>query len=346
MRILVTGGTGFVGSHVTGALMRAGHDVRLLARSPEKVAATFGPLGIDPPTDVVRGDITDAASIAAAARGGEAVLHAASIFSLDRREAAATRRTNVAGTRNVIEAALAVGMDPIVHVSSYGALIPVADGRLHPDAPPSTGVGPYTTSKAEQERLARQYQAEGLPIVTVMPGSVWGPGDPYFGESDQLAASILKGRLRTLPRRDAFPIVDVRDVAEAMARIFERGRGPRRYLLGGKLVSPAGVADLLAHATGVRRRYLAIPPSMARQGGMAFDLAQRVSPWRLPLTREATQIGTQPLVRVDDSRAEAELEFRKRPLEGTVADTVRWLVHTDRVSPRQAGRLGHQTAVV
>jgi nucleoside-diphosphate-sugar epimerase len=89
-----------------------------------------------------------------------------------------------------------------------------------------------------------------------------------------------------------------------------------------------------------------ITPAMGRQGGVAFEFAQRFLPWRLPLGRESTRIGTQPIVVVDDSRAEAELGFRKRPLDETVADTVRWLVQTRRVSPRQAGRLGNRPAVV
>lgn len=340
MRILVTGGTGFVGAHMTAALLRTGHDVRLLVRSPEKVAPTFAALASQAPGDVVAGDITDAASIARAAEGCDAVLHAASIFSLDQKQRAMIQRSNVAGTRNMLEAALAAGMDPIVHVSSYGSLLPVEPGaRLNPDALPGTGVGPYTSSKAQQERLARQYQGEGLPVVTVMPGSVWGPGDPYFGESSQLAASILKGQMRTLPARKALPIVDVRDLGEATARVFERGMGPRRYLMAGELVSPASLADLLGQVTGHRRHYLKVPPTMARQGGAAFDLIQHVSPWRLPLTREATQIGTQPIGTVDDSRAEADLGFTKRPLRETVEDTVRWLAETGRISAKQAGRL-------
>jgi nucleoside-diphosphate-sugar epimerase len=347
MRVLVTGGTGFVGSWAASALLRCGHGVRLLVRSPEKVAATFGPAGLDAPDDIVRGDITAPPSIAAAAEGCDAILHAASVFSFDRGQREAIRQANVGGTRNVIEAALAAGMDPIVHVSSYGALLPIGpEGRLHPDAPAGAGLGPYTASKAEQERLARQYQAEGLPVVTVMPGSVWGAGDPYFGESDQLAASILKGQQRMLPGRKAIPIVDVRDLAEGVAAIFERGLGPRRYLMGGTLTSPVGVAELLGQVTGRRPHYLKITPAMGRQGGAAFELAQRISPWRLPLTREAAYIGTQPITAVDDSRAEAELAFRKRPVEETVADTVRWLAQTGRVSSRQAGKLAALQPVV
>jgi len=139
-----------------------------------------------------------------------------------------------------------------------------------------------------------------------------------------------------LPRNGFVPIVDVRDLAQAIGRAFEPGRGPRRYLMGGQIVSPAGIADLIGELTGKKRRYLPTPNTMARQGGVAFDLVQRISPWRLPLTRESARMGTQHLVEVDDSRAAAELGFTPRPLSETVADTVRWLAENGHVSARQA----------
>ena len=87
MRVLVTGGTGFVGSHAAAALVRAGHDVRLLARRPEQVPVTFAPHGVET-GDVVRGDVLDEQAVAGAVRGCDAVVHAAAVFSLDRRDAA------------------------------------------------------------------------------------------------------------------------------------------------------------------------------------------------------------------------------------------------------------------
>ncbi|HEX6031648.1 MAG TPA: NAD-dependent epimerase/dehydratase family protein, partial [Tepidiformaceae bacterium] len=326
-------------------LIGAGHDVRLLVRSPEKVEPTFAALGVTPPADVHRGDVIDGDSISRAMEGRDAVLHAASVFSFDRRQRGTLLATNVAGTRHIIETAIAANLDPIVHVSSYGAIVPAKDGRISHDSPPSTGEGPYSASKADSERVAREYQEQGLPVVTVMPGSVWGPADPYLGESHQLAVAILKGQMRMLPRNGFVPIVDVRDLAAAMARVFEPGLGPRRYLMGGQLVSPAGIADLIGELTGKKRRYLPTPNSIGRQGGVAFDLMQRVSPWRLPLTRESARMGTQRLVEVDDSRAVADLGFAPRPLAESVADTVRWLAENGHVSTRQAGRLAAREAV-
>lgn len=342
MRVLVTGATGFIGSHATAELIRAGHDVRLLVRSPEKVPPTFERLGVTPPTDLVPGDITDEGSVAAACDGCDAVLHAASVFAFGPRAARTVRETNFAGLRTILDAAIAAGHDPIVHVSSYGAIVPAAGGHLTPDSPPSTGEGPYSASKADQERLARDYQAQGRAVVTIMPGSVWGPDDPYIGESHQLATDILAGRHRMLPRRGAVPIMDVRDLATATARIFEPGRGPRRYLMAGHPTAVGSLADLIGDLTGRKRRYIPIPIVAARQGGMAFELAARVAPWRFPLTRESARIGTEQIVSVDDSRAAADLGWSPRPLAETVADTIRWLATNGRIPTRWAGRLAEE----
>ena len=338
MRIAVTGGTGFVGSHTVAALLHQGHEVRLLVRSPERVAPAFEPLAVPPPTDIVQGDVTDPGAVARLLDGCDAVVHCASVFSLDPRQRDQMERTNVAGTRVVLDAAAERGLDPVVHVSSYGALLP-ARGPLTPDTPPGEGVGTYTRSKAESERVAREYQERGLPVVTVMPGSVWGPDDPHFGESHQLAANMLRGRMRMLVETRSVPIVDVRDVAAAIAAAVTPGRGPRRYLLVAETMSPAGVMRELRKITGVRRRFITVPPFIAASGGSAFDLGQRVLPWRLPLSGEMLRIGVQDVGQISDPGAAKDLGFAPRPVRETLEDTVRSLLETGRITPRDAGRL-------
>src|SRR5438034_9677911 len=118
MRVLVTGGTGFVGSHTAAALSARGYDIRLLVRSPEKVAPVLGALGLAAP-DVVAGDVTDAASVRAAVEGCDAVVHTAALVSLRRGDEERLHAVNVGGTGTVIDAALDVGADPVVHVSSF-----------------------------------------------------------------------------------------------------------------------------------------------------------------------------------------------------------------------------------
>ncbi|HCP62170.1 MAG TPA: hypothetical protein DIU14_06855, partial [Actinobacteria bacterium] len=123
MRILVTGGTGLVGSHAVAALIERGHDLRLLVRSPASIGPAFDPLGLSHPEHVT-GDVTNAASVDAAMEGCDAVLHAAAVYSLDSRDAERIRRTNVPGARTVLGAAAARGLDPIVYISSFTAFFP------------------------------------------------------------------------------------------------------------------------------------------------------------------------------------------------------------------------------
>jgi dihydroflavonol-4-reductase len=140
MRVLVTGGTGYVGSHTVAALVEAGHEVRLLVRARERVAPAVAPLGLRPSDlDTIVGDVTDPAAVEEAVRGCEAVVHAGSAFSLESRDARRIRQLNVRGTDLVLGAAHRAGLDPIVYVSSIVALRGL--DRRHPH-PNRAGRGP------------------------------------------------------------------------------------------------------------------------------------------------------------------------------------------------------------
>jgi len=121
MRVLVTGGTGFVGGHVTSALVRAGHDVRLLVRRAEQVPVTLTPLGVTV-ADVLVGDVTDPDSVGNALDGMDAVVHAAAVFSLDPRRVQEVTTTNLRAAELVLQGAVKGGLDPVVHISSTVAL--------------------------------------------------------------------------------------------------------------------------------------------------------------------------------------------------------------------------------
>jgi dihydroflavonol-4-reductase len=174
MRVLNTGGTGFVGSHTVAAVIGAGHAVRLLVRRPERVDAALAPLGIWVP-DLVSGDVLDPESVQAAVAGCDAVIHAPTVYSLDPRQAASVLATNARATEIVLEAAVKAGLDPIVYVSSYVALLPSRD-VLTPDSPVGAGGPAYPRSKARSELIARRHQSAGAPVVTTYPGAVVGRG--------------------------------------------------------------------------------------------------------------------------------------------------------------------------
>src|SRR5689334_12228952 len=124
MRVLLTGGTGFIGAHTAAALVEAGHTPTLLVRNADRVRRNVGALGVNVDAlQLVSGDMTDVASVEKAVTGVDAVIHAAAMVApLNRSHAQQTIDTNVAGTRNVVESALAAGCDPVVHVSSVAAV--------------------------------------------------------------------------------------------------------------------------------------------------------------------------------------------------------------------------------
>lgn len=336
MKVAVTGGTGFVGSHAVAALLAAGHEVRLLARDPARIAPTFEPHSVAAPDDVVTGDVTDANVVGLLLEGCDAVVHAASIYSLDPRDGERIRATNVEGTRLVIETGRRLGLDPIVHISSVAALTPASE-PLDADSPPSERGGVYGRSKAESERVAREHQAEGAPVVTVMPGTVWGPHDPYFGESCRLASDFLRGQLRMLPRGGHAGVVDVRDVGAVIAATIEAGRGPRRYIAAPYYLRASDLFRRLSVLTERNVRFLNLPDTIVAATVAPVGALQRLLPFRLPISQEAARVsmGWPPC---DTSRTD-ELGVSWRDLDATLRDTVTSMVDRGQLAAKYAGAL-------
>lgn len=331
MRVLLTGATGFVGSHAVPALRRAGHELRLLVRSREKTFRVLGTQG-EPVPETVVGDMTDAESVAEALDGCDAVVHAAAVMFGSRSAWDANR----AGFRNVVEGGRARGLDPVVYVSTVSALFPPQGPVIRADDPVGTLTTPYGRSKIECERRARVLQDEGAPLTVHYPAGVWGPDDPTFGE----AAKGLRDGLRF-----GFPlttggvsVVDVRDVAEALAASLEPGRGARRYLLGGHFLPWHELAERLSALTGRRVRRFPAPAPVVRLFGRMVDVVKRVAPFDYPVTYEAAVMMTR-FVPCDSGPAERELGVRFRPIDETLADSVRFLHRAGHIPDRLAGRL-------
>lgn len=335
MRVLITGGTGFVGSHTTAAVLRAGHTVRLLARRPERVKTALAPLGITV-RDVVRGDVLDPESVRAAVAGCHAVIHAAAVYSLDPRRAADTVASNARATEIVLEEGIKAGLDPLIHVSSYVALLP-SRAVLTPDSPVGASGPAYPRSKAQSEQIARNYQAGGAPVVTAYPGVVAGPDDPYFGDTAFTLAMILRNRT-PFAFRGRLPIADAGYVAAAHAAMLQPGRGPRRFLLGGQDTSWNDLFVTLRQLTGRRLPALPTPGPMARTSGRGLDVLQRAVPARLPFGYQGPWIMTK-CAGIDDTATRQELGIEPPSLDETLTETVRWMVRAGHLPARLAGRL-------
>jgi dihydroflavonol-4-reductase len=337
MRVLVTGGTGFVGSHTVAELVRQGHEVKLLVRSPDRVQPALAPHGVGD-LEMVVGDVTNQAAVERALAGSEAVIHAASIYSFDARMEAAIRRTNVRGTEVVLGTAHRLGLDPIVHVSSIAALLGQPGAVLSPDSPVMTPPGAYFRSKADSDRVARGLQAEGAPVVITYPSSVFGPDDPYYGESDLITEYILR-RLFTFTPKISIPISDVRDLARLHAATLEKGRGPRRYMATAHRLTGRELFGTIAKATGRSLPMINVPAWSLLGPIKLLDAAQRFLPVRLPFNHQMIYVITLQHG-WDDSATRREFGIEPRPFEETVADQIRSMVESGRLPPKLAGRLG------
>ena len=207
MRVLVTGATGFVGSHTAAALVDAGHDVRVLARDPAKLE-TVGAL-TGRAVECVEGDVVDTESVRSAVKDCEAVVHAAALVALDSKRAEQTHQVNVEGTRNVVESALDAGAGRIVYVSTV-ALFGLGDRVVGADSPLAAAKGPYALSKLEAEQWVRERQRAGAPIATIYPSGVHGPDAPVLTEGHKGTVFWLRYPPST---SSGTSIVDVRDIA-------------------------------------------------------------------------------------------------------------------------------------
>jgi dihydroflavonol-4-reductase len=340
--VVVTGGTGYVGSHAIAALAGAGHRIRVLARSPDRLSAALAPLGVSE-VEPVTGDVTDPAAVERALGGADAVLHAASVFSMDARRADEMCSVNVRGTEVVLGSAYRLGLDPIVHVSSELALLPPAQGEVVTvDSPVQQVSWPYCRSKADSENVARGYQRQGAPVVSVMPAAAWGPHDPHLGEGVTRATNVLKRRY-PIVMRGGMHIADVRDVARVLAAVMTAGRGPRSYMVAGHYVSMPDLIRTLADLTGRHIPFLTLPAWCLAGFGRAADVVQRRAGTRLPWDAEGIWV-MNCAARCDDSKTRSELALEPRPLRETFADTVWWLVEVGRLTSREAGRLAERAS--
>jgi dihydroflavonol-4-reductase len=320
MRVLVTGGTGFVGGWTAKAIADAGHSIRFLVRDPARLKTSVAQLGVDV-SDFAVGDISDRVSVREALQGCDAVVHSAALVATDPRETSRMLSTNMSGAQNVLGQAVELGLDPIIHVSSFTALFQPKLEVLRADLPVVGGTDGYGQSKAQVEIYARGLQDAGAPVNITYPGMVLGPpvGEQY-GEAGEGVRSLLS--LHVVPGRGAaWLIVDARDLAALHVALLEPGRGPRRYMAGGRRVPVSELASMFREIADTPMLAVPIPDTMIRAAGAVLDKAGPLLPFSTPFTAAGMQYYTQ-MPSSDDSPSERELGIVYRDPRDTVADTV------------------------
>jgi dihydroflavonol-4-reductase len=314
-KTLVTGGTGFLGSHLVRALAERGDDLRLLARRTSNLDHLEG---IE--FERVTGDVTDRRAVRRAMNGVERVFHVAGRTSLRDRDRKAVFDVNLRGARIAFEEALAAEVQRFVHTSSVGAIgVAKPHGTADEKTPFEIGhLGiAYVNSKHEAELEAMRAAARGLQIVIVNPSFAFGPDDPT-GTSMTLIRRFL---LRRIPAYvdGALNIVDVRDVATGHVLADEKGSVGERYILGGRNFTLDRLFADLSRISGIDPPAIKLPASIAVPGARAASRLGLPVPVSSDEVRSATLWWT-----YRNTKARKKLGFEPRPHEETLEAAIRW----------------------
>ena len=324
MRILITGGTGFIGKELVLGLISNGYDIRLLARSADRAADIRLPA-----SSIFVGDVTDFSSVKSAIKGCTHVFHLAAVAKPDVKDPGVFRRVNVEGTRNVLEAALQQGIKRVVFTSTAG-IFPATgpDGDAVESGPrQESSQTDYITTKIEAETLCRDYVARGLDVVSVYPSRVFGPG--VISTSNAVTKIIrlfLRGRWRMIPGngKSMGNYVFIDDVVEGHMLAMQKGKSGEGYLLGGENVSFNEMFSILKEVSGKRYFLFRIPyPVM---WFVAFLMMVHGKLFRRPAMISPAWVGRYLEHRCISSRkAMEELGYRITPLEKAFEKTIDWL---------------------
>lgn len=335
MKVMVTGGTGFIGSFTAAALIEAGHEVRLLVRSQEKMVRVFEnhELEIE---DFVIGDVTDPNSVAEALEGCDAVVHSAALVATADKYADEVWQTNVEGTINVIDQALALGIERIIHVSSITALFDPKARVVSETSPPGQARNAYGRSKVACEEYIRGLQEGGAPVKITYPTGTIGPCDP--GLTEPIRGLKLFLTTCAVVTTTGIQYVDVRDVADAHVMLLEADPKPDRFMLGGTYHRWYELVDLLEEITGRKLIRLHMIPPVLTWLGKTMDMVTHFTGFEGPFTEEAVEYATHWSI-ASNRKIEDELGFEFRDPKDSLIDTIIWLYEAGHLEDDQIGDL-------
>jgi dihydroflavonol-4-reductase len=319
--ILVTGGAGFIGSHLVHLLVEQGRSVRVLERLGAPV--THLPLSR---IDLLRGDIRDRACVVRAVAGCEEVYHLAANPNLWVQPRGLFRQVNYLGTIHVLEAAIDAGARRVLHTSTESILTrtrqdtPIRENQV---VPPDEVIGPYCRSKHLAERHAFLLARQGAPVIIVNPTMPVGPGDRGRSPPTQMILDFCLGKRREYIDAD-LNLIDVRDVALGMVKAMESGRPGKRYLLGHENVSILQVFTFLSVLTGLPPPRWRVPYPVALAAACISEIIADVWTHRPPAATLTGVKLTRRRMQFDATESLAELGLKPRPVTTSVEEAVAW----------------------
>jgi len=316
MKYFITGATGFIGGRVAQQLREAGHEVVAVVRNPAK-AKDLADIGVG----VHPGDVTDQESMRAPMAGVDGVFHIAAWYKVGVRDKRPGVKVNIEGTRNVLELMQELNIPKGVYTSTLGVNEDTG-GKLVDETYryPGPFHSEYTRTKAEAHHIADQFIAKGLPLVIVMPGLVYGPGDTSALRVTLI--QFLQRQLPMIPQQLAYCWAHVDDIARAHVLAMEKGKPGETYIIAGPMHTFVDGIKLAEQITGVAAPRAA-PAGLFKAMSAVMGLIERIVPLPEAYTRESLRGAGGVTYIGDNGKARRELGYNPRPLEGGLAETLR-----------------------
>ncbi len=322
VKVLLTGATGLVGGAILRQLSACGDDVRVMIResSPRRNLEGLSP-------EIVFGDLNDRASLDAACAGCEVLIHTAADYRLWAPDKDEMIRTNVEGSRNMMEAAGAAGINRIVYTSSVAALGFAGPWIEADETTPSdvdSKVGAYKKSKFLAEAEVLKMHSDGsLPVVIVNPSAPLGPGDIKPTPTGRLVVEAARGKIPAYVNA-GLNIVHVDDVAAGHLLALENGRLGEKYVLGSENLTLKEILTLITQAAGKRPPMFQVPHGVAIPVAYVSELWAGLVTGKEPFTTvDGVNMSKKPMY-FSSQKAITELGYNPRPARDAIVDSVRW----------------------
>jgi dihydroflavonol-4-reductase len=320
MKVFVTGATGFVGSHVARVLSQHGCELRLLVRPTSRLDNVAGLAA-----ELIQGDLCDASELRRAMSGCELVFHVAADYRLWARDSGELYRSNVEGTRTVLQAAHQAGVRRVVYTSSVATIGFTGNGRAaDEDSAVSLDhmIGHYKRSKFLAEQVARERAAE-QDVVIVNPTTPVGEQDIKPTPTGRIIVDFLRRKFPAYVDT-GLNLVDVAEVARGHVAAAEKGRRGERYILGGENLTLKQILDKLAAITGLASPKVKLPYAVALAAGAVDTLVSGGILRREPrVTLDSVRMGRKKMF-ASSAKAERELGWKVVPVEDALRRAVDW----------------------
>lgn len=339
MTTLVTGASGFLGSHVTRQLVARGEKVRVLMR-PSSTNRAIADLSLE----YVTGDLRDPASLERALSGVKRVFHVAADYRFWAKHKREIYDSNVGGTKNLLAAAKQAGVEQLIYTSTVATV--AVDRPQHPnettDARLEEMVGHYKRSKWMAEQEVRKAAKEGLPVIIAMPTTPVGPWDWKPTPTGKIILDFLNGKMPGYVET-GLNFVGVEECAAGHLLVSEKGKVGERYLLGAENMTLKQMLDALSKITGLSGPKLKIPHGVALGVAYMNTALSRLVGKEPGIPIEGVKIAHHMMF-VDCSRAQRDLGFQPGSVAAAFERAVRWYEANGYVLPRRAKKIVHAKA--